>query len=46
MTIGFGGPSAFVIFDINATTGALTPNARSPVAGTQALYGLAIATYP
>jgi|ERR1017187_801374 6-phosphogluconolactonase (cycloisomerase 2 family) len=39
---GFAPPSAFVIFDIDASTGVLTPNASSPFAGTQEPFGLAV----
>jgi len=45
LTVGFGTSSAFVIFDIDATTGVLTPNAQSPVAGTQGPWGLAAAQF-
>jgi len=45
MTIGFGGPTAFDIFDIDPNTGALTPNANSPVAGTQQPMSLAVAQF-
>ena len=45
LTIGSGPPSAFVIFDVDPTTGALTPNAQSPVAGSQDPSGLAVAQF-
>jgi len=45
LTVGFGPPSDFVIFDINSSTGALSPNAQSPVAGADASWGLAIAQF-
>jgi len=44
-TIGFS-PPAFVIFDIDPNTGALTPNPESPVAGSQEPFGLAAAQIP
>jgi 6-phosphogluconolactonase len=38
-------PSAFIIFDINTTTGALTANPQSPVLGSQEPQGLAVAQF-
>jgi 6-phosphogluconolactonase len=46
LTIGFGPPSAFVIFDIDQATGVLTPNLQSPVAGGEEPFGLAVASFP
>ena len=40
LTIGSSLSSAFVIFDINPTTGAVTPSLQSPVAGDQEPSGL------
>jgi 6-phosphogluconolactonase len=45
LTIGFGTPSAFVIFNIDPNSGALTPNPESPVAGSQVPLGLAVAQF-
>ena len=45
LTIGFAPPSAFDIFNIDATTGSLTPNSMSPVAGTEEPFGLAVAQF-
>jgi 6-phosphogluconolactonase (cycloisomerase 2 family) len=45
LTIGFGPPSAFVIFNIDPNTGGLTSNPVSPVAGSQAPLGLAVAKF-
>lgn len=45
LTIGFGAPWAFDIFDIDPTTGALTPNLNSPVAGSEAPLSLQIAKF-
>lgn len=38
--------AAFAIFNIDQTTGALTLNPQSPVAGSQQVQGLAVANYP
>lgn len=45
LTIGFAPPSDFVIFDIDATTGALTPNLESPVPGADEPAGLAVVQF-
>ncbi|MGC2772209.1 MAG: beta-propeller fold lactonase family protein [Candidatus Sulfotelmatobacter sp.] len=45
LTIGSSLSSAFVIFDIDPTTGAPTPNSQSPVAGDQEPSGLAAARF-
>ena len=45
MTIGFGPPSAFDIFNIDPNTGALTPNANSPVPGSEEPMSLTVAQF-
>lgn len=45
LTIGYGTPDAFDIFDIDQSSGVLTPNANSPVAGNQVPLGLAVAKF-
>jgi len=45
LTIGISPPSAFVVFDINSSTGALTPNLKSPITESQEPLGLAIAQF-
>jgi 6-phosphogluconolactonase len=47
LTLGPPSPAAaFAIFNIDQTTGALTVNPQSPVAGSQQVQGLAVANYP
>jgi 6-phosphogluconolactonase len=45
LTNGQAPPSAFVVFDIDMSTGALTPNPNSPLAGTEQPWGLAAAQF-
>jgi 6-phosphogluconolactonase len=45
LTIAFGGPSAFDIFNIDPNTGALAPNANSPVAGNELPMSLVIGQF-
>jgi 6-phosphogluconolactonase len=45
LTIGSSSSNAFVIFDIDASTGTLSPNPESPVAGGQEPVGLAVAQF-
>jgi 6-phosphogluconolactonase (cycloisomerase 2 family) len=42
---GFGPPAAFIILNIDPTTGALTPNPSSPFDGSQEPLGLAVAQF-
>ena len=46
LAVGYGPPSAFVIFDINPISGVLTQNAQSPFAGSQEVWGLAVVSFP
>jgi 6-phosphogluconolactonase (cycloisomerase 2 family) len=43
--VGVGSSSEFVVFDIDASTGVLTPAAASPIAGTFNPAGLAVARF-
>ncbi len=45
VAIGFPETAAFVVFDINSSTGALTPNTTSPIVGNQEPIGLAVAHF-
>ncbi|MGA7219765.1 MAG: beta-propeller fold lactonase family protein [Candidatus Sulfotelmatobacter sp.] len=45
LTIGSSLNSAFVIFDIDPTTGAPSPNSQSPIAGSEEPSGLAVAQF-
>lgn len=42
---GFAPPNAFVMFNINPSTGVLTPNLQSPITGTEEPFGLAVAQF-
>lgn len=45
LTIGFGPPWAFDIFDIDPNTGAITPNPNSPVAGSEAPLSMVVGQF-
>jgi len=45
ITIGFGPPSAFDIFNIDPNTGTLTPNINSPFAGSEEPLSLGVAQF-